>query len=314
MNQSVSVLKNYIQSVLMLEKNKYELEQSIRKLESSIVKLRKIEYPTRKIENKQSYLLGALFVIIPIAILLILIIIAEVSTSDLADVLLLFSLIMVPIVVLSGINNLIFTKKNNAEIEKETAEAEKEKMVIDRENTIIQSNNNLSNAMINHSISEYSNALTSITKTLDTYYSENIIYPKYRNLTALMYIFEYFDSGRATTLVEAYNFYEEEWRLDKIISKLDLILEKLDTIISYQFDILQSIKENTKMIQETGDRVISKANEICKSHVKINQSLDSIKENVEITQKAALLIEANQYYERNWNNMRGTYDRLKISQ
>ncbi len=314
MKSSTDGLKNYIQSVLMLEKNKYELESSIKKLENSTFHLDTVEL--HEIGKRGSFLPG----IIGLAVWITIVICCFRSCS--ADTRVAntmyhgvgyFGMILWGFLGLVSIPAIIVLFAQKSKEMKQFDDWSTENVAISKANDIKTSNYNYANQLVNNSITEYRNALLSVEKTLNTYYSEDIIYPKYRNLTALLYIFEYFDSGRVTTLVEAYNFYEEEWRLDKIISNLDLIIQKLDIIISNQFDVLQSIKDSTKMIQETSDKLINKANEISKGQNKITQNLSSINENVEITKEAALIIEANQYYERNWNNMRGTYERLKRS-
>lgn len=64
-------------------------------------------------------------------------------------------------------------------------------------------------------------------------YSCNILHPKYRNFVAVSSIYEYFDTGRCSALEGsggAYDIYERESRLDKIISRLDQALDTLELI------------------------------------------------------------------------------------
>ena len=73
---------------------------------------------------------------------------------------------------------------------------------------------------------------------LRTFYSCDVIYPKYRTLPALTSICEYFESGRCDTLTGvngAYNLYEDEVRKDRIISQLNTIIEQLDSIRNNQY-------------------------------------------------------------------------------
>ena len=295
--QIANSLKNYISSVIVLEKNKYELETSIENLHKHIAVPNIVE-PIEIDEKIPSRTGGILGLLVGIVLL-----IYGIFSHNFGLTLLFGG---------AGLILIAIMKSTLSDIEKtidKIAKDVKRNAEINYKNERIKANVQKSNLLINASISQYDNALTSVKNTLNTYYSKNLIHPKYRNLTALMYIFEYFDTGRATTMVEAYNFYEEEFRLDKIISQITVVIENLNTIIDNQFDIMQSVKESTKKIQETSNMLIAKAHEISENQVKITESLDSIDENIEITKKAALIIEANQYYERNWTNMRGAYDR-----
>ena len=63
-----------------------------------------------------------------------------------------------------------------------------------------------------------------IIRNLVSFYSKNIIYPKYRGLVPIAAFYEYFNSGRCDTLTGhegAYNIYETEIRMNIIIAKLD---------------------------------------------------------------------------------------------
>ena len=69
-----------------------------------------------------------------------------------------------------------------------------------------------------------------ISKSLDSLYSLNIIYPKYRYMVAVIRMLEYFESGRCTALTGAdgaYNKYEDEVTQETIISRLDVAINCL---------------------------------------------------------------------------------------
>lgn len=90
-------------------------------------------------------------------------------------------------------------------------------------------------------------------RTLERYYSIDLIYPKYRNLVAMCSIYEYFQSGRCDALTGhegAYNIYESEVRFGMILTKLEDIGTKLDrikenqSILYYAIDHGNRISEN----------------------------------------------------------------------
>ena len=102
-------------------------------------------------------------------------------------------------------------------------------------------------------------------------YDMNILYPKYRNFVAVATIYEYFDSGRCTLLEGhegAYNMYENEVRLNVIISKLSDILDDLETIKNNQIILYKSIKEGnnlSKTLCDNTEEIIQQNKEIAEN-------------------------------------------------
>lgn len=93
--------------------------------------------------------------------------------------------------------------------------------------------------------------LSEMQKVLGSYYSTNVIYQKYRGLIPITMFCEYFASGRCSTLTGhegAYNIYENEVRLNMIITKLDDVLDRLDEIRGNQYMLAQSIQESNREI------------------------------------------------------------------
>ncbi len=67
---------------------------------------------------------------------------------------------------------------------------------------------------------------------------------------------EYFESGRCTTLEGhegAYNIYENEIRLNLIITKLDDIITRLDRIQSNQYMLANMLGDCTRQIARLSD-------------------------------------------------------------
>ncbi len=93
-------------------------------------------------------------------------------------------------------------------------------------------------------------------KTLELlrkYYAAGTIYPKYHTMNAVCSFYEYFLSGRCSSLTGhegAYNIYESELRSNIIIAKLDDILANLEQIKSSQFMLYSAISEGNKKINQ----------------------------------------------------------------
>lgn len=124
-----------------------------------------------------------------------------------------------------------------------------------------------------------------ISETLNKLYDINIIYPKYRNFVAVTTFYEYFESGRCNELQGhegAYNIYENEIRLNVIITKLDDIIERLDEIRSNQYAIHNAVSE--------GNRI---ANNIYQQAIKTSGKMDLISENSAITSYNSMITAKN---------------------
>lgn len=91
---------------------------------------------------------------------------------------------------------------------------------------------------------------------LEEFYSYNIIDCEYRGFVAVASLYQYFSQQRTYSLgfdpktgdQGAYNIYQNERRQNIIIDKLDIIAEKLDTVIENQRVIAHTLKEaNTRI-------------------------------------------------------------------
>lgn len=90
-------------------------------------------------------------------------------------------------------------------------------------------------------------------KTLQALYQKGIIFPKYRNFVMVASIYEYFCSGRCTTLEGhegAYNILEMEIRLNHIVSQLDRIISQLEEIKNNQYMIYSAIQESNQKLSQ----------------------------------------------------------------
>lgn len=124
---------------------------------------------------------------------------------------------------------------------------------------------------------------------LDQYYEKNIIFSKYQNLVAMCSFYEYFISGRCSALTGhegAYNIFENEVRLERIVSKLDEVIAHLDDIKANQYMLYNTIQEGNRISQC-----------LIEESIRQSQLLERIEDNSETTafyaKNAALCAEAN---------------------
>ena len=104
-----------------------------------------------------------------------------------------------------------------------------------------------------YKLEKYNNTLETLSDTLKTYYSSNVIFEKYRNFTAIATISEYLQSGRCSTLEGAdgaYNMYEMELRQNIVIGQLSAIISNLDQIKNNQYTLYQEIVHANQTVSE----------------------------------------------------------------
>ena len=97
--------------------------------------------------------------------------------------------------------------------------------------------------------------------TLETLYKKGIIHKNYRGLIPVCSLYGYFDTGVCTQLEGhegAYNKYDTESRLDRIIVKLDEVIRHLEEIKENQWMLYDAIQESNQKI----DKVIRNCNQL----------------------------------------------------
>lgn len=115
-------------------------------------------------------------------------------------------------------------------------------------------------AVYNSSISRMKKSLGEVEKTLRALYSMDVVHPKYRDMVAMCSIYEYFETGRCTSLKGAdgaYNLYEAELRQNLIIARLDTIIDKLDEIKNNQYMLYCELKETNSILRSISSEVAS---------------------------------------------------------
>ena len=89
-------------------------------------------------------------------------------------------------------------------------------------------------------------------RDLNRAYSCNVIYPTYRNLVAVTSFHDYLQSNRCDRLdghEGAYNIFNVEARLDKIITRLDQIGSQLEAIRHTQYMLYTTVKESNRQLE-----------------------------------------------------------------
>lgn len=92
---------------------------------------------------------------------------------------------------------------------------------------------------INSEIKNIKKQQNEINTTLKILYAQNVVDVDYQNVVSIYYLYSYFRKGRCFSLsfdattgdIGAYNIYENEKRLDKIIENTDTIIRQIDNII-----------------------------------------------------------------------------------
>ena len=123
---------------------------------------------------------------------------------------------------------------------------------------------------------------------LEKLYAYNILYSKYRGLIPVCSIYEYFCSGRCSTLEGhegAYNIYETELRFARISNQLDEVLDKLDEIADTQrvlHDVVIDANKTTKNLYENMNKIVESNRQIADNVAISNYHLDITRRNTEI--------------------------------
>lgn len=139
--------------------------------------------------------------------------------------------------------------------------------------------------------------LNIIKNLLQEHYENGPVYRKYCNLPAVCQLYEYFESGRFKEFDKAYNQYELEVRLDKIIDNSEEALVLLGQTRDNQFLLYQGLQDIKASVDTTNATLMYCA-----------ERLDSIGYTLEITalcsQQTALatmLLSQIQFYKNRHN-------------
>ena len=290
-------LKIYLQRALELETSKFELEQTLRRLQSKKYTPKILKEDTSTIVTDVSVgfyvVIGAV-----LGFALAWLIGSNLPESANANALLLLGFVGAGVGLYIGGS----AEKNDVDRKAEVRELNNQK--IKTRNAINVLDARKKNRMIETSASKINTALSKVKIDLTSLYAQNVIYPKYRNFVAIATIFEYVDSGRCHQLDGAdgaYNIFEMETRLDKIITKIDVVISKLEQIIDNQYYLYSAVKGLNRRVDN-----------VTKSIIANTEKLDEVAVNTAVTAYVAQVIERNQYYGRSYRDGISYSDRLNI--
>lgn len=134
--------------------------------------------------------------------------------------------------------------------------------------------------------------LTKLTEAKVQLLNLEIVYKKYNTLAAYATFYDYFKSGRCTTLEGAngaYNLYETELRQDIIIDKLDTMISSLEEIKKNQFMLYTQMKESKKTLDDLNDSM----NKVSQTLISTNKQLENVER---ISMLSAYNTAATAYY------------------
>jgi len=119
-------------------------------------------------------------------------------------------------------------------------------------------------------------------------YAHDIIFGKYRDAVALSSFYDYLMSGRCTTLTGAggaYNIYENEIRMNRVISQLDTVISSLDEIKQNQYMMYQemrSINASLQSLNSSMDKALTSIQGIEANTTSMNGYMEHISQNSDV--------------------------------
>ncbi|MBP3793614.1 MAG: hypothetical protein ILA24_06205 [Ruminococcus sp.] len=275
---SISYKENlikYLQSIVELEKAKYEQECIISKLDSGIRKysnppltqLKETKVPSKNDAPLTSFLLG-----VGATVLLILALWFIGGTDGDKGILdtvfnsipVLIARLVVIFLYISAIIALVKMAAEGTEINESLHKEYEEALVYNRK---AEDSNNRIKKQYNDILSKYkkdrtlfNNDLFRTRNALEKYYSLNIIHPKYWGFVPIASILEYFQTGVCTELEGhegAYNKYDQEMLLKAILGKLDDVLANLEQIKNNQRLLYNAIMDSNRNVNNLLNKVLS---------------------------------------------------------
>lgn len=216
-----------------------------------------------------------------VAGLLVGVILTLINNLDTDLLLLICPIIGIIIAVILGVDKtkgIIVAKKNN--------NALKEKAIIEK-------------ALTENALKQIDEALEDTSETMVEVCENDVIHYNYRNdLAALTAFYEYIDMGRCSELTGvngAYNLYESEKRMDKIITQLDTVISNLEDIKRNQYFLYCTVQNMITQIETVSNRI--------ESEIKNNaDALNAAAENTAVSAYTAEIIKNNLYYSRTYEN------------
>lgn len=247
-------IKSYLKTILELETNKFTMKTAIDNTESTISKLAKSPklykpVAVKQSAEEQSYRKGAYvcFALAVITLIFVLIIRFEILKYLFIGFLVVFAICAIVLFIYAN------SKKNDRLYEDREREQEYAQFKERQEKRLYEESTYKEHLL--KTLNKINPQLEETKSALEELYSINIIHPKYRNLIAIASFLEYFETGRCTQLEGhegAYNIFENEVRLDMIITNQNQIIESLDQVKQNQYTLYTAIIESQRQIQGIG--------------------------------------------------------------
>lgn len=135
--------------------------------------------------------------------------------------------------------------------------------------------------ILDKEIAEVEELLKRTYSTRNELYAYNIVFGKYRDVVALSSFYEYLMSGRCTSLEGAdgaYNIYENEIRMNLVISQLDTVIASLEEIKQNQYMMYQELHS----INQSLDRLNQTMDQALESIQRIDANTEGLAENTRV--------------------------------
>lgn len=254
---NMTELKEYLNRIMELERMKFELNTYLDKLKQSLYAAKHPDlhqpengFPildlTYNVLKVIGYLVGS-FGGAYLCTLILHVILEMKFNYDLED---LHDILIGTVFYIAFLKYFIYKFQNPflIFINQKKVKTRNQEAIINNERILVEANQK--SIIIQDEISRAEASVDEIQEMLDGYYSADVVYKKYRSLVPITMFYEYFDSGRCCNfqgIDGAYNIYENDIRMDNIISRLDDIISDLDSIRNHQCvlsDLIDKANQN----------------------------------------------------------------------
>lgn len=253
---------NYLESIIELEKAKYEQEQIIANINNRISCLNNPKlnvYQSMPIRpeaemSTPSLVLYTIGLTVALIIVLNLPIISKISLITTAAVI--FYILCIIVFISIFIEHLADIETYEGKCDSVAAE----NLRIEKDNNSIISENKLKVSKLRKDLNIINSSLKRTKSVLHSYYAINVLYPKYQNWVAVASILEYYQAGVCHKLEDvdgAYNKYDQEVLLKTIICSLGDILANLEEIKNNQYLLYKAITGSNRNINYMMNRLLS---------------------------------------------------------
>lgn len=153
--------------------------------------------------------------------------------------------------------------------------------------------------LIEEEITQAENLLKQLFSARNAMYDCGVIFAKYRDFVACSSFSEYLESGRCAKLDGAngaYNIYENEVRMNRVVSQLTKIIESLEQIKQNQFVIYSAINETNRLLNvlvSTMDKAVAVLGDIKADTSSISRYMEDISTNTAVS---AYYSQVNAFY------------------